>query len=376
MLISLTNPIQQTYLFAVIFFLILLVSIKPRQITDWLSPTLSTELKGLAIIMVVLSHIGYFLVNDTRFLWPFSIAAGIGVDLFLLLSGYGLAASQMKSDLKPLEFYKKRLLKLFVPFWLALIVFFGLNFIFVKSEYSWSYILQSFLGIFPQAGLYTDINSPLWYLTFLLGYYLIFPLVYNKKFPWLSAIILAVLPYLFIYFWKPAFFNNIIHMYKIHYLAFPIGVLLTWVVTKLPSAAILEKWSKGWSAIIYYLALIAIFAIFIYSNINSGINGTPLKHQLMSLVGVFSILFVFILKRIEFKSLYWVGVFSYEIYLWHWPIMYHYDFLYRFLPAGVATILYLIFFVGLGYVINKISELILNKKRPLVCPVPADKLTK
>ncbi len=326
--------------------------------------------------MVVLSHIGYFLVSDTRFLWPLSIAAGIGVDLFLLLSGYGLAASQIKSSLKPWEFYKKRLIKLFVPFWLALSTFFVLNFIFVKTDYSWSYILQSFLGVFPQAGLYTDINSPLWYFTFLLGYYLLFPLVYSKKFPWLSALILALAPYLLIYFWKPEFFNNILHMYMLHYLAFPLGVLLAWLVTKLPSAEILEKWSKGWKAIVYYLVLILVFAVFIYSNINSGINGTPLKHQLMSLVGVFSILIFFMLKKIEFKAFYWVGVFSYEIYLWHWPIMYHYDFLYRFMPAWAATSLYLIFFVGLGWFLSKINYLILNKKIIKIQYAPATDLTK
>ncbi|MFZ4632030.1 MAG: acyltransferase family protein [Patescibacteria group bacterium] len=376
MLISVTDPIWQTYLFAAVFFLILIISIKPRKIGEWVSLNLSTELKGLAIIMVVLSHIGYFLVSDTRFLWPLSIAAGIGVDLFLLLSGFGLAASQLKNYLKPLDFYKKRLIKLFVPLWLVLVVFFGLNFISIKTDYSWMYVIQSFLGIFPKANLYWDINSPLWYLTFLLGYYLIFPLVYSKKAPWAPALILAFIPYLLIYFWKPEFFNNILHMYKIHYLAFPLGVLLAWLVTKLPSAEILEKWSKGWKAISYYLVLIIALAIFIYSNINSGIDGTPLKHQLMSLVGVFSILIVFILKKIEFKALYWVGVFSYEIYLWHWPIMYHYDFLYRFMPSGIATILYLIFFVGLGWVVNKVTDLILNKKRALVCPVPDNRLTK
>lgn len=376
MLISLTNPIQQTYLFAAIFFLVLIIFIKPRKITEWLPTTLSTELKGLAILMIVLSHIGYFLVTDTRFLWPLSIAAGIGVDLFLLLSGFGLAVSQMKNPLKPLEFYKKRLIKLFVPFWLALATFFVLNFIFVKADYSWNYILESFLGIFTQAGLYTDINSPLWYFTFLLGYYLLFPLVYNKKFPYLSALILALAPYLLIYFWKPEFFNNILHMYKLHYLAFPLGVLLAWIISKLPSAEILEKWSKGWKGIVYYLVLIFVFAIFIYSNIDSGINGTPLKHQLMSLVGVLSILIVFILKKIEFKVFYLVGIFSYEIYLWHWPIMYHYDFLYRFLPAGLATVIYLVFFIGLGWLLSKINDLILNKKRISVSPTPVIELTK
>lgn len=360
MLISVTNPIQATWIFSLVFFIVLLVSIKPRKIIEWFPSSLTTELKGAAILMIVLSHIGYFLVTDTRFLWPLSIMAGVGVNLFLFLSGFGLTASQMKKSLNAWQFYKKRLLKLFQPFWLALIVLFGLNFIFSGPDYSWGYILKSFLGIFTQADLYNDINSPLWYFTFILGYYFLYPLVFFKKAPWLSAILLYIAGYLFVYF-EPTAFDYIIHMYKIHIVAFPLGVLAAWGITKLKSPEILEKLSRGWKAIGYYVVMLGLLAVFIYANYNSGI-GNPVKEQWMSIIAVVAISLVFVLKKIEFKLFYWLGLYSYEIYLWHWPIMYRYDFLYRFMPVWLATILYLAFFVGLGWGANKIIELILKKK--------------
>lgn len=360
MLISVTNPIQATWIFSIILFIALLVSIRPRKITEWFPSSLTTELKGMAILMIVLSHIGYFLVTDTRFLWPLSIMAGIGVNLFLFLSGFGLTASQLKKSLSVWQFYKKRLLKLFQPFWLALIVFFGLNFICAGPNYSWSYILKAFLGIFTQADLYKDINSPLWYFTFILGYYFLYPLVFSKKAPWLSAILLYVAGYLVVYF-QPAVLNNIIHMYRIHIVAFPLGVLAAWGITKLKSPEILEKLSRGWKAFGYYAVILGLLAVFIYANYNSGV-GNPVKEQWMSILAVIAISLVFVLKKIEFKLFYWLGLYSYEIYLWHWPIMYHYDFLYRFMPVWLATALYLVFFVGLGWAVSKLVGMIGSKK--------------
>lgn len=374
MLISITNPIQQTWIFSIIFFAALLIFIKPRKITEWFPASLTTELKGMAILMIVLSHIGYFLATDTRFLWPLSIMAGVGVNLFLFLSGFGLTASQIKNNLKPWQFYKKRLLKLFQPFWLALIILFGLNFIFSGPDYSFGYIVKSFLGIFTQADLYNDINSPLWYFTFILGYYLIFPIVFLKKAPWLSAFIMYLVGYLFVYF-EPSAFDYIIHMYKIHIVAFPLGVLAAWGITKLKSPEILEKLSRGWRAFGYYAVMLGVFFLFVYANYNSGI-GNPVKEQWMSIIAVIAISLVFILKKIEFRLFYWFGFYSYEIYLLHWPIMYHYDFLYRFVPAWLATILYLVFFVGLGWVVSKTIELILKKKTALVAETGGNNIDK
>jgi len=361
MLIQVNNALQETWIFSIIFFVLLLIFIKPRKIAEWFPGSLTTELKGLAIIMIVLSHIGYFLVSDTRFLWPLTIMAGVGVNLFLFLSGFGLTASQLQKDLTVWQFYKKRLLKLFLPFWLSLLVFFSLDILVLKLSYSWTYIAKAFVGIFTHADLYQDINSPLWYFTFILGYYLLFPLLFSKKRPWLSALGLYLAGYLIVRL-EPTVLDYVMHLYKIHIIAFPLGVLAAWGVTKLKSPVILEKLAQGWRAIGYYLVMAALLVLFIYANYNSGIGGTPNKEQWMSVLAVIAISLVFVLKKIEFKIFYWVGVYSYEIYLWHWPIMYRYDIFYRFMPAWLATLLYLAFFVGLGWGVSKLTDYL--AKRP------------
>jgi peptidoglycan/LPS O-acetylase OafA/YrhL len=365
MLISISNPIQATWLFSLVFFLALFIFVKPRKINDWFPTSLTTELKGLSIVMIVLSHIGYFLVSDTRFLWPLSIMAGVGVNLFLFLSGFGLTASQLQKNLSIKQFYKKRLLKLFTPFWLSLITFLLLDFLFLKITYSWEYLGKAFIGIFTHADLYQDINSPLWYFTFILGYYLLFPILFSKKRPWLSAIALYLVGYLVIYY-KPSSLDYVLHLYKIHIFAFPLGVLAAWLVSKLKSPVILEKLAHGWRAIGYYLVMTGLFALFVYANYNSGIGESANKEQLMSILAVITICAVFILKKIEFRLFYWFGLYSYEIYLWHWPIMYRFDIFYRFLPAWLATLAYLGFFILLAWGASKLTDYITKRKPKLI----------
>lgn len=370
MLISINNPILQTWIFSIILLIGILIFVKPRKITEWFPVSVTTELKGAAILMIVLSHIGYFLVTDHRFLWPLSIMAGVGVNLFLFLSGFGLAVSQFNKNLSIWQFYKRRLLKLFTPFWLVLLVFFVLDFFILKIYYSWAFIGEAIIGFFKHADLYQDFNSPLWYFTFILGYYLLFPLVFSKKFPWLSAIILYLAGYFLIYL-EPTKLDYVLHLYKVHIFAFPLGVLAAWVVSKLKGQERLEKLSRGVKISVCYLVPAIFLGIFIYANINSGI-GEPVsqtfwksmlvnKEQWMSIIAVLAISVVFMFKKVEFKLLSWFGLYSYEIYLFHWPIMYRYDLFYSWLPAWLATLAYLGFFLGLGWVVSKGISL-LNKK--------------
>ncbi len=365
MLVSINNPIQATWLFSLVFFLVLFIFIKPRKITEWFPTSLTTELKGLSIVMIVLSHIGYFLVSDTRFLWPLSIMAGVGVNLFLFLSGFGLTASQLQKNLSIGGFYKKRLLKLFSPFWLSLIVFLLLDFFLLKISYPWEYIGKAFVGIFTHANLYQDINSPLWYFTFILGYYLLFPLVFSKKRPWIAATALYLVGYFLVRF-EPHQLDYVIYLYKVHIIAFPLGVLAAWGISKLKSPTILERLSRGWCAFGYYIVMAGLLALFVYANYNSGIGGSPAREQYMSILAVLAISLFFVLKKIEFRLFYWLGLYSYEIYLWHWPLMYRFDIFYRWLPAWLATFVYLIFFIALGWGASRITDLITKRKVKLI----------
>jgi peptidoglycan/LPS O-acetylase OafA/YrhL len=97
MQIEIINASTQNIIFITLFLAVLLRSVKKIQTNHSFTPSTTEELKGIGILAVVFSHIGYFLVNDHRFLFPLSTIAGVGVNLFLFLSGMGLTFSSIKN---------------------------------------------------------------------------------------------------------------------------------------------------------------------------------------------------------------------------------------------------------------------------------------
>jgi peptidoglycan/LPS O-acetylase OafA/YrhL len=288
--------------------------------------------------------------------------AGAGVDLFLFLSGFGLTASSFKNTLKPADFYKKRLLKLFTPFWLVLIFFLVLDFFVLNIVYSWQFTVKAFLGVFLTADLYHDLNSPFWYFTLILFYYLVFPLVFSKKYTWVSAIVIYDITYLIL---LPNFqiFSKVNFFYQMHFMAFPLGMLFYWLTTKVDFVKLKNSINinKYVFKICYYLLVIFLMAFISYISYSFGNQANLSRGQLFSIITTLAIIFLFLIKKIEFKLFYLFGLYSYEIYLFHWPLLYRYDLFYKYTPAWLATILYLIMFLGLGWALQKFSKFLLQK---------------
>ncbi len=367
------NAVSSTYIFIVIFIVAVLLSIRKKKHQEFFSNVVSQELKGLATFMIIFGHIGYFLLSDHRFLFPLSIAAGVGVNLFLLLSGYGLATSALHKASSIWQFYKKRLAKLFIPLWLVLLVFLLLDYFVLHRTYAGAYIGRSFLGWFPSADLATDINSPLWYFSLILFYYLIFPLFFSKKYYWLSAVAIYLASHLLSSYLllhnDSSYFVDVMRLYKIHLLAFPLGVLLAGLYFQRHKLDRLVKivrevvhHQRPSRIISYYILAGILLLVFAYTAYHSNVDAKPLKEQLTSLLTLLAILVIFLIKKFDIKLFSLFGFYSYEIYLLHWPILYRYDLFYKYTPAWLATVLYLVLFIILAYLLKKLVNLLFNKK--------------
>ncbi len=351
----------QTYWFVGFCLLALLISCR-KKTSVHLSKNTTAELKGFAILTIVLAHIGYYLSEDTQFLSPFSNMAGVGVNLFLFLSGYGLTVSALTAELSPWQFYRKRLGKIFVPAWVVLIIFFVADSVFLHLHYSWTTIWQSFLGFFPYADIYTSVDAPLWYFSLIVFYYLLFPLVFLRRFAYLSSIVVAVIGYYVSELTLPVD-GGVAALYRLHTFAFPLGMLAAtismskWQFLLKKQQEIQAFFSQlRWPAYLVRCLLLAIaMGVFAYTFIDSGVGRGYWIEQQISLVNMMSIMAIFMLKPFENRFFQLIGIYSYEIYLLHWPLMYRYDFLYSWLPASIATFAYIFVFIGIAMAFRKLE---------------------
>lgn len=353
MQISITNTVFQTQIFILIFTLVLIFSLQ-KKFNLKIDNALTEELKGFAMLAIVLSHIGYFLVSDHAFLFPLSVEAGVGVNLFLLLSGFGLTLSQLQKPLSIKQFYLKRLPKLFIPLWIVITALFLIDGFWLHKTYHFSEIIKSYLGFFPSSDIFDDLNSPLWYLTMILFFYIIFPLLFWSKKLWLSIIAIFGFAYLLLSLPLPLD-HGVQDLYKLHFLAFPLGMLTAWILAKrdkFNTASILSNF------FIRVLLAFSAFAAFAYFAINSGVGHGKDLEQTISIVSTYLIMLVFWLKQFRFRLFNLVGKYSYEIYLLHWPIIFRYQNLFKLLPAWLTVIFYLVELILLGILLQKVVSFI------------------
>lgn len=97
-----------------------------------LSRETTNALKGLAVVLILISHIfgGGF---GHRIVTPLG---GIGVSIFLFLSGYGLNESYIAKGLR--HFWKNKLLRLLLPYFIWLIFQIPISYI-MYGEVQWFY---------------------------------------------------------------------------------------------------------------------------------------------------------------------------------------------------------------------------------------------
>lgn len=365
--ITITNVPESNMIVIAVLIAVLFLTFRKSKHTEIFPVSVTQELKGLGILTVVFAHFAYMLVTNAEFLFPLSIIAGVGVDLFLFMSGYGLSVGMLKRPMPVLDFYKRRLIKIFIPFWIALIFIFAADAIFLQINYPVPYMIQSFLGWFPTAIGFGDVNSPFWYITWMIMFYALYPIVFSTKRPWLSALILAVIATLLGVYNPLDMGDNWLH--RLHTLAFPLGIVAAWLLMETKDkenklVTTLKNFRNNASnSMIHYVIIVVMLAIVVYMSLHTTANHWPkltallgkgyFVDQFTSLVIMFAFIVIFSLKKFDNKFLSIYGLYSFEVYLIHWPLIGRYDIFFSYMPAWAAVLAWLVAFILISIVLQK-----------------------
>lgn len=149
--------ILETFLIFILF-LVKDIKIRKNQSDIFMDRYHTSQMRGIAIIIIIISHLGG--VYGTRIFTPLG---GIGVSIFLIISGYGLSKSYQSKGLK--KFWYNKILKVLIPYYIVSFIYLIFN---PKS---------SLKDIFLDVTLIKPLHPFGWYMNYILVMYIIFYLV-------------------------------------------------------------------------------------------------------------------------------------------------------------------------------------------------------
>ena len=126
------------------------------------------ELKGVAIILIVLYHAGGVLV------WNNLLHLDVGVDMFVILSGIGLGFGAHYAGAA--SFLTRRFTRILPAYWVILTLCWICNTHFLGEHYSPANLWIHYLGIQGAVGgqYIFAINDSFWFITLIVGLYVLY----------------------------------------------------------------------------------------------------------------------------------------------------------------------------------------------------------
>jgi membrane-bound acyltransferase YfiQ involved in biofilm formation len=146
-----------------------------------------------------------------------------------------------------------------------------------------------------------------------------------------------------------------IWLYVFHGAAFPIGVIAAHLLTHVPRKPLATLVRPEIRAIIVLVCAV----IAAYTAVRSDVG--QWDEQIVSMVTVLSLCGLFAFLPVRFALLDLFGAFAFEIYLFHWPLMYRYDILFRVLSPAAATLAYLGVFIAGGWLLQQCSAPLIKR---------------
>ncbi|MFB2121345.1 acyltransferase family protein [Parapedobacter sp. 2B3] len=272
-------------------------------------------LKGYSIFTIVVYHI------LQRFDLPGFLSLAInfgaaGIYVFILCSGFGLFLSQQKRPLTYFQFLRKRLLKIYVPYILVVLVAAAIPFVHVGGDRFEALLSHVFLFKMFDERYINSFGEQFWFISMIIQFYFFFPLLYTmvNRYRWkaLAAafIVSLVWPTIVWILGKTEF--RVWNSFFLHFLwVFVLGMVL----------AARYGYSQFFMKRLSIPLLLVLAVVGITLTGISGASGGVLKlyNDIPSMVGYLSFALLIYAAGIKWLNRFFIytNQFSYEWYLLH-----------------------------------------------------------
>jgi len=352
--IALTHPIYTSFTIYVGLFFLALLTLRKGTKDIFLNRSVSEQVRGIAILFVVIGHIGVHTLVSKR---DFLVLGEYGVSLFFILSGFGLTLSCHSKKITFISFLKRRVSKVMIPYVLITCIILLLDFIFLHRTYASKDILLTMIGVNINT-ITRHIDYVRWYVTLLLIWYVFFALLWDKldgyKFPaafTAIAFLLFLISY-YVYDLGYAFFS------------FPCGIWLALYHEQV--SKLLAQYRTNTIKIYSIICIVCIYLFVqkilpVLSSYVPSIFISLSREMMWILFSLAILLFVNALSPFSSGFLKYAGKYSYAIFLLHGPLMIKYDFILFKETLLVSFWLYLLCILTISmlmqnFIFNKVQQ--------------------
>lgn len=338
--------------------LFLSITKRPHR-KDFLDFSQTEQLRGIAILLIMIGHLNsnVLVTNPYIPLW----VNNCGVYLFLFLSGYGLMRSQQSKSQSLSLFIKRRMNRVFIPYWITTLLFLLLDYALRAETYPLQLIALTALGINFHLKLQL-LDYARWFITLILFLYFLFYLATRFKRLAVRLLVLIVIPVAVCYL---NYFFAIITPYDprigfthipptrggwnpwhLFILPFPAGFLAGAYIERLqrifPPAQTFQ-----WQGLCLAIAFFSVFFFTANTTVDHSVYGIFRSSLIINIsrlcLALFAIcLFAFLSSfNIRYRLLSFLGSVSYELYLLHNAFMVKYDFILFRMPVRYSFLIFL-----------------------------------
>lgn len=271
-------------------------------------------LKGFSIFTIALMHLIQMMSNVPSNIIKLSAIGGTGVHVFFVCSGFGLYLSYLNNKTSYVEFFKKRFMKIYVPYIIIVLISFCVPWMYSSDDrfqalLSHVFLYKMFIPQYEQS-----FGTHFWFVSTIIQFYIVFiPLCLLKSKIKKNSVFVIISLLISICWWVICYITGVteIRVWNSFFLQyiweFSLGIVLA------------DNLNKGQriSINILILSVLALVGIGLQAIMAMKSEALKVFNDVPALIGYTSFALIFSNVQIIKKSAEWLSKISYEYYLIH-----------------------------------------------------------